>query len=104
MQQNQQGRRFENAQPQQTMYRFPQNQPSYAWQQPASRSGEAMNEDQETRYAATTPRKARRHHKKILTWWNLFAVIGIVSVFVQLARYVVIPLLVYLNVLAGGAL
>jgi hypothetical protein len=34
--------------------------------------------------------------------WNLFAVIGIITTFVQVARYVVIPALVYLNMLAGG--
>lgn len=51
-------------------------------------------------------RRERRQYRRvrILTWWNLFAVIGVISVVVQLIRYVVVPLLVYLNVLTGGAL
>ena len=35
---------------------------------------------------------------------NLFAVIGIITVIVETLRYIVIPFLVYLNVLSGGAL
>lgn len=36
--------------------------------------------------------------------WNLLAVIGLITVILTLARYVVIPLLVYLYGLTGGAL
>ena len=41
---------------------------------------------------------------KIFTLWNLFAVIGIITVIVQCARYIVIPFLVMLNSLVGGGL
>ena len=50
---------------------------------------------------------AEEHHprrRRIFTWWNFFAVIGIISVVLQVLRYAIIPLLVYLNVLAGGRL
>lgn len=105
MQQNQQGRRFEGTAPQQPVYRFPQNQPARGWQPQQSFPSEQPPIEQ-----ALTKRDRRalnqRHkkHRKIFTWWNLFAVIGIISVIVQCARYIIIPLLVYLNVLAGGNL
>lgn len=47
-------------------------------------------------------RKAKKRH--ILSWWNLFAVIGIFTVIIQAMRYLIIPLLVYLNSLMGGVL
>ena len=49
-------------------------------------------------------KQRRRRREKLLSWRNLFALIGLVTVIVQAARYIVIPLLVYLNSLAGGAL
>lgn len=50
-------------------------------------------------------RRERQHKRvRIFSWWNLLAVIGLISVVVQLIRYVIVPLLVYLNVLTGGAL
>ena len=51
-------------------------------------------------------RRERQQYRRprILSWWNLFAVIGVITVIVQLIRYVIIPLLVYVNVLTGGAL
>jgi len=51
-------------------------------------------------------RRNRQQYRRarILTWWNLFAVIGVITVIVQLIRYVIVPLLVYVNVLTGGAL
>lgn len=105
MQQNQQGRRFENTAPQQPIYRFPQNQPAQGWQPQQTYYQEQTSP--EPRLSRRDRRALNRRHKKhrrLFTWWNLFAVIGIITVIVQCARYIIIPLLVYLNVLAGGAL
>ena len=105
MQPNQQGRRFSDAPQQQPVYRFPQNQPTQGWQ--PQQSFAAHEPAEEIRLSPKEQRKLKRLHKRqrrrIFTWWNLFAVIGIITVLVQAARYLVIPLLVYLNVLAGGA-
>lgn len=82
----------------QPVYRFPQNRPNQGWQP-----------QQSFQHAAPVPenppeeRRKPRKHRRIFTWWNLFALIGIGTVLVQAARYVVIPLLVYLKVLTGGA-
>lgn len=86
----------------QPVYRFPQNRPNQGWQpqqsfQHAALASENLPEERRERHK---PRKRRR----IFTWWNLFALIGIGTVLVQAARYLVIPLLVYLKVLTGGAL
>lgn len=84
----------------QPVYRFPQNRPNQGWQPQQSFPEHAVPEmPQEKRAERRPPRKRRR----IFTWWNLFALIGIGTVLVEAARYLVIPLLVYLNVLTGGA-
>lgn len=104
MQQNQQERRFSDLPQQQPVYRFPQNQPSQGWQ---PQQGFAANTPVEQPPLSRKEKRAlNRAHKRrrIFTWWNLFAVIGIVTVIVQAARYLIIPLLVYLNLLSGGAL
>lgn len=105
MQQNQQGRRFENTAPQQPVYRFPQNQPAQGWQpQQSFPAGQPQMEPQLTKRDRRALNRRHRKSRKIFTLWNLFAVIGIITVIVQCARYIIIPLLVYLNVLAGGNL
>lgn len=106
MQQNQPQRHFSDANPQQPVYRFPQNQPTqgYQPQQTFTASQDILPElTQKDRRAL---KKAHRKHRKRLPslLWNLLAVIGLVTVLVQAARYLIIPLLVYLNVLSGGAL
>ncbi len=105
MQQNQQ-HRFPDGE-RQPVYRFPQNRPAQGYM---PQPGFEANRPEET--APSLSRKdqrdlkhAHRHRRRrVFTWWNLFAVIGIITVIVQAARYIVVPLLVYLNVLAGGAL
>lgn len=106
MQQNPQGRRFADSQPQPPVYRFPQNQPAHNGANPTAYSEYAHHEP--VPMSKREQRAARRAHKgkhrKIFTLWNLFAVIGIISVILQIVRYAVIPFLVYLNSLTGGAL
>lgn len=51
-------------------------------------------------YYKDAVRKKRRRRFSLTR--NLLAVIGAASLMVLLIRYVIIPLLVYLNVLAGG--
>lgn len=106
MQQNQQGRRFADVPPQQPVYRFPQNQPAKDWQAqpniPQSTREEVHLSPREQRRVDRAHRKG--HKRRFSLLWNMLAVIGLITVLVQLARYVVIPLLVYLNVLTGGAL
>lgn len=105
MQQNQPGRRFSDSPQPQPVYRFPQNQPPQGWQPQQTFSQPQTQE--EVPLSRRDRRELKRRHQKrrrIFTWWNLFAVIGIITVIVQGARYIVIPLLVYLNVLAGGTL
>lgn len=105
MQQNQQGRRFGDTVPQQPVYRFPQNQPVQGWQpQRIVAQDTQVQEPQQSRQDRRALKRQHKRRRRIFTWWNCFAVIGIISVIVQFARYVVIPLLVYLNVLAGGVL
>lgn len=104
MQQNQQGRRFADS-PQQPVYRFPQNQPAQGWQ--SQQNFPSNPPAEEAPLSKSDKRELKRAHKKrrrIFTLWNLFAVIGIVTVIIQGIRYVVIPFLVYLNVLSGGVL
>ena len=102
MQQNQQERRFAQTAPQQPVYRFPQNQNTMGWQPQYSFS----DQSQEVELPKQSKRELKKLHlrkrRKIFTLWNLFAVIGLITTLVQLARYVIIPALVYLNVLTGG--
>lgn len=107
MQPEPQERRFSQTAPQPPVYRFPQNQNSNGWQpQPgfSTPAPEAETTLLSKKDLKELKRLQRRKRKKIFTLWNLFAVIGIITTFVQLARYVVIPALVYLQTLAGGAL
>ena len=106
MQQNQPERRFSNTAPQQPVYRFPHNhQNNMGWQPQQGFSAPPCQEN-ETALDRKSKRELKRLHgrrrRKIFTLWNLFAVIGIITTFVQLARYVIVPALVYLNVLTGG--
>ena len=102
MQQHQQERRFSSPPPQQPVYRFPQNQPVQGWQPQQSFAPQpAMEQPTLTRKDRRALRRAHMR-RRIFTWWNLFAVIGIITTIVQVARYLIIPLLVYLNVLSGG--
>ena len=102
MQQNQQERRFAQTAPQQPVYRFPQNQNTMGWQPQQSFS----DQSQEVELPKQSKRELKKLHprkrRKIFNLWNLFAVIGLITTLVQLARYVIIPALVYLNVLTGG--
>lgn len=106
--QQQPERRFSQTSPQQPAYRFPQNQNMQGWQPQQSFSSEYRTEDGTVPLSREDKRELKRLHRrkrrKIFTLWNLFAVIGIVKTLVQLMRYVIIPALVYLKVLAGGAL
>lgn len=104
MQPNQQERRFSDAPMQQPVYRFPQNRPAQGWQ---PQQGFANNEPVEPHMSRREKSALNRAHKRrhrVFNWWNLFAVIGIVTVIIQATRYLVIPLLVYLNALSGGTL
>lgn len=105
MQQNQQGRRFSDS-PQQPVYRFPQNQPAQGWQPqhnfPVNSPVEDVPLSRQDRHALNKVHKRKR--RRIFTLWNLFAVIGIVTVIILGLRHIIIPLLVYLNTLSGGAL
>lgn len=104
MQQNQQGRRFSDTQQQPPIYRFPQNQTVQGWQ--PQQNFPANMPQEEAPLSRKDKRALKRAHKRrrIFTLWNLFAVIGMITVIVQAARYIVIPLLVHLKVLSGGAL
>ena len=105
MQQNQPERRFTDP-PNQPVYRFPQNQTMQGWKPQQSFS--ANGSHQEVHLSARDRKELKRAHKRrkrrIFTLWNLFAVIGMITVLIQAARYIVIPLLVQLNILSGGAL
>ncbi len=107
MQQNQPGRRFSDVPQQQPAYRFPQNQPAQGWQPqqtfpPASPEETPILSRKDQRELNKAHKK--HHRRRFSLIWNLLAVIGLITVIIQVARYIVIPLLVYLNVLAGGAL
>lgn len=85
----------------QPIYRFPQNRPNQAWQPQQGFAQDAPADPPEDKRERRRPRRRRR----VFTWWNLFAVIGIITVLVEAARYIVIPLLVWVNaLLTGGAL
>lgn len=83
-----------------TSYRFASNRPLS--QQPAPADA--------TQVPSKQRRKAfrLRRRRRVFTLWNLFAVIGIITVIIQTIRYVIIPLLVMLEPwfekLMGGAL
>lgn len=104
MQPNQQERRFSDAPTQPPVYRFPQNRPGQGWQPQQGFANSEPAEPQLSRREKRALNRAHKRRRRVFTWWNLFAVIGIVTVIIQVARYLVIPLLVYLNVLSGGAL
>ena len=70
---------------------FPQNEMRFQGVQPAP--SPKMNN-----------RNDRTKKRRIFTLWNLFAVIGMITVIVQAIRYLIIPLLVYLNSVTGGVL
>ena len=105
MQQNQQEHRFSHTSAQQPVYRFPQNQNTMGWQPQQSFAAQTQPQE-EVRLSKQSKHELKKLHKrkrrKVFTLWNLFAVIGMITTFVHLARYVVIPALVYVNVLAGG--
>lgn len=107
MQQNQKERRFSEAPQQQPVYRFPQNQKTQGWK-PQQSFGGTVPSEQEAPITIQDRRALKRSHRKnrrkIFTLWNLFAVIGLITVIVQATRYLVIPFLVYLNTLTGGIL
>ena len=106
MQQNQPQRRFSDATPQQPVYRFPQNQNAQGYQPQQAFYGaqDPMPEltTKDRRALKKAHRKTRKRRFSLI--WNLLAIIGLVTVVVQGVRYLVIPLLVYLDVLSGGAL
>lgn len=98
MQQPQPERHFPDHQ-QPITYRFASNRP--AGQQaniPADNPVQKMQPPQEHKA------RRQRRRRRIFTWWNLFAVIGIITVIIQTVRYIIVPLLVTLNSLMGGAL
>lgn len=106
MQQKQPERRFSDAPSQQPVYRFPQNQGAQGYQPQQSYHA---YQDAPAELSAKDQRAVKKAHlhsrkRKSSLLWNIFAIIGILTVIVQAARYLVIPLLVYLNVLSGGAL
>lgn len=106
MQQNQDGRRFTQTAHQQPVYRFPQNQYTNGWQPQGQFSTPVQQHDPNSAdLDQDKTQNKRRHHKrrKILTLWNLFAVIGLITTIVQLIRYVIVPALVFLQTLVGGA-
>ncbi len=80
------------------VYRFPQNQP-HAIQGPAPQPPTMCDA---CPYRKEQHRHARRRRFSIIR--SIFTFIGVVTVLVLLARYVIIPAMVYLNTLAGGTL
>lgn len=105
MQQNQPERRFSEGAQQQPVYRFPQNQPAQGWRpQQGFPSEVQIVQPPLSKKDQRALKRAHKPRRRIFTWWNLFAVIGIVTVIVQGMRYLVIPLLVYISVLLGGVL
>lgn len=99
MQQKQPERYYPEYQ-QPTSYRFASNRP--ASQQPMP--SDVPHAQAKHRRKDGKPRRRRR----IFTLWNLFAVIGIITVIIEAIRYVIIPLLVmlepWLEKLMGGVL
>ncbi len=101
-----QGRRFADTAPMQPVHRFPQNnaqgwqpQGNYGYQPAFQQPTPAPLSKREQRKI----KRERKHRRRSPLIWNVLALIGLGTVLVQLARYVIIPLLVYLNVLTGGA-
>ena len=98
-----QGTRFANTPQPAPVRRFPQNNGPI---QPYEHQGQTM--PQQPPLCADCPhfKEAQRRRRKTRTSLvtKLLAFIGLVTVLVQAARYVVIPLLVQLNVMAGGTL
>ncbi len=106
MQQKQPERRFSDAPSQQPVYRFPQNQNAQGYQPQQSYHA---YQDHMPELSARDQRELKKAHRKsrkrrFSLLWNLLAIIGLLTVIIQAARYLIIPLLVYLNVLSGGAL
>ena len=105
-----QERRFADPPEQPTVYRFQhQNPPAAGWQPQGQYSAYAPlpAAQPQPELSPREKRKLKRHERskrRFAFLRNLFAIIGVIAVLVELARYVVIPLLVYLNVLTGGAL
>lgn len=106
MQQRQPQRRFSDAPSQQPVYRFPQNQAAQGYQPQqhyyAQENDTPVLSAKEQRALSRAHRKHKKRRSPLL--WNLFAIIGIVTVITQAVRYLIIPLLVYLNVISGGTL
>ena len=75
----------------QYVHLFPQNEMRFQGVQPAP-SPKRNNRNERTK------------KRRLFTLWNLFAVIGMITVIVQAIRYLIIPLLVYLNSVTGGVL
>lgn len=99
MQQRQPERLFPDN-PQPVTYRFAHNRPV---DQTPVQDESPENSAQERRHSKEY--EVRKHkRRRIFTWWNLFAVIGIITVIIQTIRYVIVPLLVSLNSLTGGVL
>lgn len=106
MQQHPQDRRFAEDQ-QQPIYRFPQNQQRMqGWQPQQTFSVYGRSEEplpvQNNPHVRNKPKHQRKRH--IFTLWNLFAVIGILSVIFLGVKHIMIPILVKLYALTGGAL
>lgn len=107
MQQNHQDHRFSTPPQQPPVYRFPQNRTSQGWQPQQTFPASSVSEEPELLLEGE--KKQRRENKRqrkrrFSLTWNLLAVVGLITVLIQVARFIIIPLLVYLNVLAGGAL
>jgi hypothetical protein len=83
-----------------------QQDPFYPeYQQPTNFRFASNRPASQSPYPAPIPQAPSKHRKKerrprrrrIFTWWNLFAVIGIITVIIQTIRYVIVPLLVMLE-------
>lgn len=68
------------------------------WQQPPQQGGMCAD----CPHFKEASKRRRKKKSSLLT--KALAFVGLITILVQLARYVVIPLLVYLNVLSGGVL
>ena len=100
--QNRQSKHLFPDNPQPVTYRFPHNRP--AEQSPEQDSAPDQSAQETSKSESTKERHERKSRRRIFTWWNLFAVIGIITVVIQTIRYIVVPFLVMLNSLTGGAL
>lgn len=109
MQQKQPERHFSDAPSQQPVYRFPQNQSAQGYQPQQTYHAYHAFQDTTPELSAKDQRKLKKTHRRsrkrrFSLLWNIFAIIGMLTVIIQAVRYLVIPLLVYLNVMSGGAL